>query len=279
MTIYNCEKCNFITENNYNYQKHINTKKHQKKTGEIENDKTNQKPIVIQPQDNRDTTEIVLYECDYCDASFKHTQSKYKHQKYRCKAKQSMDGKDLLLQEKDKQIEEHSKRVEHLEKMLNDALKQINNTTNNTTNNNKCTTNNIISINGYGKEDITYLTNEEWLKLLKNPRDSIKKLFLETHFNSEHPENKNIRQTNKKSKFIEVHDGDNWKNLNKKKILTDIAEDKQGILDDKVAKNDEIYNSMSTRQRRSHDAFHDQVFEDEKSEFVEDLEGCLLDNM
>ena len=158
--------------------------------------------------------------------------------------------------------------------MLNDAMKHMNNTTNN-----NCTTNNIISINGYGKEDITYLTDQEWLKLLKNPRDSIKKLFLETHFNSEHPENKNIRQTNKKSKFIEVHDGDSWKNLNKKKILVDIADDKQGILDDKVAKNDEIYNSMSTRQRHNHDTFHDEVYEKDRDEIIEDMEACLLDNM
>ena len=270
MTIYKCDKCNFIDENKALYQRHINTKKHQKNMGEIENTKGIPKPIVMQPQDSQDATEIVLYECDYCDASFRHTQSKYKHQKYRCKAKQSMDGKDLLLQEKDKQIEQ-------LVKQLNRAMDKIN-TTNNTTNNTNCTTN-IININGYGKEDISYLTNEDWVRIASVPRDSVLKLFSETHFNPDHPENKNIRQTNKKSKFIEVHDGDNWKNKKKKKMLSDVAEDKQGILDDKVAKNDEIYNSMSDRQRRNHDTFHDEVFYNDRKEIVESMEAAMLDSI
>ena len=156
--------------------------------------------------------------------------------------------------------------------MLNNAMKQINTTTNNTTNN-------IISINGYGKEDITYLTNEEWLRLLINPIDSIKKLFLETHFNPEHPENKNIRQTNKKSKFIEVHDGDTWKNKNKKKILVDIADDKQGILDNKFIKDTEIHKYMSSRQNINHSKFHDETYDKNRKAIIEDIEGCLLDNM
>jgi hypothetical protein len=36
---------------------------------------------------------------------------------------------------------------------------------------------------------------------------------------------------------------------------------------------------MSPRDHQNHDLFHDQIFEDEKNEIIEDLEGCLLDNM
>jgi len=267
MSIHNCEECKFITENKRDYQRHIKTKKHQKNVGEIENSKYT---INIPQIYHKYTTDIpqddnIIYECDYCDAGFKHKSGKYRHQKNYCKSKKTSDENIILTQ-----------KVEYLEKMLNDAMKHMNNTTNN---NNNCTTNNIISINGYGKEDITYLTDQEWLKLLKNPRDSIKKLFLETHFNSEHPENKNIRQTNKKSKFIEVHDGDSWKNKNKKKILVDIADDKQGILDDKFIKDDELQNSMSPRERRNHDMYHDETYERHRHEIVENMEACLLDNM
>ena len=53
MTIYKCKECNFIEDNNFNYQKHLKTKKHQKNVGEIEHTKTNQKPIVMQPQNNQ----------------------------------------------------------------------------------------------------------------------------------------------------------------------------------------------------------------------------------
>ena len=274
MPIYNCKECNIITEKKTDYEKHIKTKKHQKNTGKTEDVKyTSNIPQIYHkytsnipqgilniPQDNN-----IIYECDYCDAGFKHKSGKYRHQKNYCKAKKTSDDKD--------------KKIEHLEKLLNDAMKQINTTNNNTTNNNtNCTTNNII-INGYGKEDISYIKDSEWLKMLTNPRESITNLFLETHFNPEHPENTNIRQRNRNSKFIEVHDGDNWKNKKKKKMLSDVAEDKQGILDDKVAKNDEIYNSMSDRQRRNHDTFHDEVFYNDRKEIVESMEAAMLDSI
>ena len=282
MSIHNCEECKFITENKRDYQRHIKTKKHQKKTGEIEHTKRSPKTTICKPNEaickpneaickpSIQQCDNILYECDYCDVSFKHRQSKYKHQKYSCKAKKNQEKtseENIMLLQK----------VEYLEKMLNDAMKQIN-TTNNTNCNNDNRVN-IININGYGKEDISYLTNKEWLSIASVPQDSVLKLFLETHFNSEHPENKNIRQTNKKSKFIEVHDGDNWKNKNKKKILVDIADDKQGILDDKFIKDDDLQNSMSKRQRRNHDTFHDEVYEKHRDEIIEDMEACLLDNM
>ena len=286
MSIHNCEECKFITENKRDYQRHIKTKKHQKNVGEIEDDKGIRKVSAEYPKGIRKVSteypkgirkplDDVIYECEYCDATFKHNNNKYRHQKYRCKAKKTSDENVLLLQEKDKQIQEHSKRVEYLEKMLNDAMKKINTTNINTTNTN-CTTNNII-INGYGKEDISYIKDSEWLKMLTNPRESITKLFLETHFNPEHPENTNIRQRNRNSKFIEVHDGDNWKNKKKKKMLSDVADDKQGILDDKFIKDDDIQNSMSERQKQSHSLYHDEVFYNDKKEIVEEMEACLLD--
>ena len=286
MTIYKCDKCNFIDENKTLYQRHINTVKHKRNVGEIENTKgipkVSKEYHLGIPKVSQDATEIVLYECDYCDASFKHTNNKYRHQKNSCKAK--MNQMEMMSQiqeshrEEIKKITEYNdRRVEQLVKQLNRAMDKIN-TTNNTTNNTNCTTN-IININGYGKEDISYLTNEDWVRIASVPRDSVLKLFSETHFNPEHPENKNIRQTNKKSKFIEVHDGDNWKNENKKKILVDIADDKQGILDDKFIKDDELQNSMSKRQLRNHDTFHDEAYEKHRDEIVEDMEACLLDNM
>ena len=36
MPIYECEKCNFITENKKDYQKHLKTKKHMNNVGELD---------------------------------------------------------------------------------------------------------------------------------------------------------------------------------------------------------------------------------------------------
>jgi len=281
MPIYNCEKCCFVTENNYDYQRHIKTKKHLKNAGEIKDAKSIQKisnkyPPSIQKVSNKYPISIqkppddVIYECEYCDATFKHNNNKYRHQKYRCKAKKTSDDKDLLLQEKDNQIE-------HLENLLNKALERIGDTTNNNTVNNNNSRNLNITINAYGNEDISYLKNGDWLNMLTNPEDSIVNLFLETHLNPDHPENTNIRIRNRNSKFLEVHDGDNWKNKKKKKMLSEIADDKQSLLDDKFTKDDDLQNMMSERQREAHATFHDEMYYDGKKEIIDNIEGILLD--
>lgn len=285
MTIYNCEKCCFITENNYDYQKHIKTKKHLKNVGEIENVKRYPKVTTLSSSchpkvttlsssyDNIITksTDTVLYECDYCDATFKHRQNKYRHQSQNCKAK---INQTKIIEQME---ERYEKRIEHLEKLLDKAMKHINNTTNNNTVNNDHSRNLNITINAYGQEDLSYLKDGDWLKMLTNPPDSIVNLFLETHFNPEHPENSNIRLRNRNSKFLEIHDGDNWKNRKKKKMLSEIADDKQGILDDKFIKAEDIQNSMSERQKHAHSTFHDEAYYDNKKDIIEDIEAKLLD--
>ena len=279
MTIHECKKCSFITDNNFNYQKHLKTQKHRRNVGAIGIEKTNQKtteysqkPTTLQPKNSQKPTDIVLYECDYCDSVFRHSQSKYKHQKYRCKAKKTFDEKD--------------KRIEELEKQLSEAMKRfgVSTTTNNTNHNTNHNTSidnsrNIhITINAYGNEDLSYLKDGDWLKMLTKPQESVVNLFLETHFNPEHPENANIRLRNRNSKFMEVHDGDNWKNKKKKKMLSEIADDKQGTLDNKFSKDDDIQNKLTKTQQDAHGLFHDEVYYNNKREIMDEMEGALLDN-
>lgn len=268
MTIYECKKCKFITENNFNYKKHIKTKKHQRNTGEFQVSLTNTNTTITQQLHNtKNAQESILYECDFCDRCFKHQQSKYRHQKYYCKSKKTLEEKD--------------KKIEELEKKLYDAMLRIGNitnTTNNTTNNINNSKNLNITINAYGKEDIKYITKGEWFEMLLDPENSVVKLFLETHFNPEHPENANIRLRNRNSKFLEVHDGDSWKNKKKKKMLSEIADDKQGILDDKFTKDDDIQNELTERQRSGHSRFHDEVYYENKNEIMDEMEAVLLDN-
>ena len=287
MPIYKCEKCCFITQNNYDYQRHIKTKKHLKNVGEIEHVKKYPKDTTLSSSCHpKDTTlssschdnvttklsDVILYECEYCDATFKHRQNRYRHQTYNCKAKRNQTK---ILEQME---ERYEKRIEHLEKLLDKAMKHINHTTNNNnTVNNDHSRNLNITINAYGQEDLAYLKDGDWLKMLTNPPDSVVNLFLETHFNPEHPENSNIRLPNKKSKFLEVHDGDNWKNKPKKKMLSDIADDKLNKLDNKFCKSDDIQNSMTERQRVAHSTFHDESYYDNKREIIENIEAKLYD--
>jgi len=49
-----------------------------------------------------------------------------------------------------------------------------------------------------------------------------------THFNEEHPENQNIKITNKKEPYIKLRINDKWE-LNKEDTITDLIDRRQGI--------------------------------------------------
>jgi hypothetical protein len=159
------------------------------------------------------------FNCKFCNKSFKHATSMYKHQRSTCKKREQLIQKE---QEKDEKIDELKNQVHDLLQMLmessvnsslvanNNSHNTItNNITNNTTNNN--TTNNTQlqinnQINNYGSENTSYITKEQYKEILKNPFTGLSKLIDFVHFNDDHPENKNLRIPNKKQPYIEYYD-------------------------------------------------------------------------
>ena len=112
------------------------------------------------------------------------------------------------------------------------------NNTNNSTNNSHNTTNNMtnnIIIHNYGDEDTKYITSDYILNLLKyKPAKAIPELIKHTHFNEEHPENQNIKITNKKEPYIKVRKNDKWELQNKEDTINDLIDRQQVHLMDEV---------------------------------------------
>ena len=276
MPLYECKECNFITDIKTHHERHVKTNKHHRNLGKNPLEKSIPKvSFKYHLSIPKTSKESILYECDNCDACFKHINNKYRHQKYNCKAKKIQENAE---QRHKVELENRDKTIEDLLGKLDVAIKRIGDTNNNTINNVNNSRNLNITINAYGNEDITYLKDGDWLKMLTEPHDSIVNLFLETHFNPEHPENSNIRLRNRNSKFLEVHDGDSWKNKKKKKMLSEIADDKQSVLDEKFTREDDLQNEMSERERNSHAYFHDESYYNDKKEIMDEMEGVLLDN-
>ena len=94
-------------------------------------------------------------------------------------------------------------------------------TINNTTNNN---TQNIVIVNNYGKENTDYLTVDKIKKLLDRPYDSIQDLIKMLHFNVDHPENHNVKITNKKEQFALVWNDPIWELRKKKSVVKDMVD-------------------------------------------------------
>ena len=93
---------------------------------------------------------------------------------------------------------------------IQQKLQNITNTTNNL---NKIIN---ININNYGSENTDYLKKEYLDNLLTGAFTAIPKLIQNIHFNPHHPENHNIKITNKKEPYIKVRKNDKWELQDKK---------------------------------------------------------------
>ena len=165
-------------------------------------------------------------ECEHCHKKFSRKDAKLRHiQKNRC----------VVLK---KQFE--LAKIDESKKIINSNVNSnntnnTNNITNNTTNmNNSHNTNNtqnIININCYGKEDISYITNELLEKVVNNPGYGIPRLVELIHFNPEHPENNNVKLINKKEPYLDFFNGESWTTADKSKVIGNLLMSKKELTD------------------------------------------------
>ena len=227
MPPYICKCCNYETSHISNFRKHLNTKKHarnsdpdfdilketalndqndQKKTTNdhkmTTNDQNDHKMTIKKPKN---------YPCDFCDKLFTTNAHKRRHELHYCN--KNATSKDIKI----RKLEKEKKK---LEKKIDKLLDKVGNVTNNTNNN----TNNIIVVNNYGKENTDYLTVEKIKALLDKPFDSVQELIKMLHFNSDHPENHNVKITNKKEPYALVWNDPIWELRKKKTVVKDIVD-------------------------------------------------------
>ena len=178
---------------------------------------------------NNSKNEVNKQCCEYCLRTYSRKDNLTKHLK-KCKIKK----------EKEKQDSEKDKKIEDLKEIVEKLLVETKGNTNisNSNNNSHNTTNNIININNYGDEDTKYITSDYILKLLKNrPAKTIPELIKYTHFNEEHPENQNIKITNKKEPYIKVRKNNKWELQDKDETITDLIDRQQiHLLDEDIEK-------------------------------------------
>ena len=194
------------------------------------------------PNDTQTTPKWVSRTCQFCNKTFTRKSGLKKHLNI-CLLKKNDDNlKDKKIDELIKNQKENENLKEIVEKLL-----LTNNTTNNTTNNNNYNTtntnsnntiNNTININNYGSENTKYITKDFILNLLEKPYSAIPELIKYTHFNDEHPENHNIKITNKKDPFVKVLKNDKWELASRKDTISDLIDQKHLVLNDNYIKKD-----------------------------------------
>ena len=246
MPPYTCKCCNYETSFISNYKKHLTTKKHARNSDpdydilkemalneQNEHKKSTNEHKMSTNEHKKSTNEHKMstkkslnYSCDFCDKLFSTKANKRRHELHYCN--KNATSKDIKI----RKLEKEKKK---LEKKIDKLLDKVGNVTNNTNNN----TNNIIVVNNYGKENTDYLTVDKIKALLDKPFDSVQELIKMLHFNSDHPENHNVKITNKKEPYALVWNDPIWELRKKKSVVKDIVDKGYMMIDNTYDNMDE----------------------------------------
>lgn len=219
MVYYSCDRCGYSTEHrnsmrNHLYRKNICKMKYANITIEEIRERYKFLEKGIEKMNTKEDKLWVndeKYSCNHCNKLFSRNDSLKRHL-LKCKYKKDKN-----------KIEEMEAKIIKLEEDLSKKGDTI-------INSNTILNNNII-INNYGNETLDYLSPEYFNKLLKSVFTSIPKLIEKIHFNPKHPENHNIKITNKKDPYIKILKNNKWYLEDKKEILGTLVDNKYYILE------------------------------------------------
>lgn len=205
------------------------------------------------------------YYCKYCNKSFAHLSSKYKHEKNRCKKKNIVEIKNETIDNKAENIgnnemmkifDKKMKQLENtfkkdkikMEKKFEKKIKEL--TRENNKNKQlllmeknsqeiekKPQTIKIypeIKLNAYDKTDKSHLKDEDYFEAIKRGNMGVPLLIEKIHFNPEKTDNFNIYMSNVKSEFVHIFDGEKWKLVMINDVLNYLIEDNLNDLEDKI---------------------------------------------
>ena len=227
-----CNSCHISFKSNKCLQQHFKCKRH--------NDRINQE------------TSFPSFACGCCGKKYFHRQSLRKHNSS-CivvpKQNEAIPSMQEIIEHKmdemkhafDKERLEMKKEFEEtMKEQINKILEKHAGTTNNHTNNIETQNINIININAFGNENTDYIDDKAILACIGRVYKSIPSLLEKIHFDPKHPENHNIKITNKKLPYASVM-GNNkkWKTVDRKDAIEAMVLNGYNMLDEKYPENKE----------------------------------------
>ena len=243
---FKCNICVCDFKTNQQYLRHMSSKKHQL----------------------RATNNGSMLECIGCKKMFSHSSTLSNH-KTKCKILKGTNSLQEQMTKMKAAFEKERAEMKAQIALLLDKHAGTTTTTNHTTNNNIETQNNIhIHINAFGQENVDYLDNKTIIACIDRVYKSIPALIEKLHFDPDHPENHNIRITNKKLPYATVM-GDNskWKTVDRKDAIETMVYNGYNFLDEKYP---ETKGHLSTRKREHFEGFQNK-FESEDKELLKQL--------
>ena len=159
---------------------------------------------------------------------------------------------------------------ESMKEQINKILEKHAGTTNNNTHTNNIETQhvNIININAFGNENTDYIDDKAILACIGRVYKSIPALLEKIHFDPKHPENHNIKITNKKLPYASVM-GNNqkWKTVDRKDAIDKMVVNGYNMLDEKYAETKE---KLQAAKQQNFEGFQSK-FESEDKELMKQI--------
>jgi hypothetical protein len=241
-------------------------------------------------KEGREKLENKNYECDLCNKKFINKQTLIRHKEKYCKGYNEEIQKIINNKESfekalndlnSKNIKnENIEDLENKKKFNNNKISKCIIGNNNSYVDNTKTTQNIhntqniqILVNPFGNESTIPIPDSLYFEAIKNLVKGIPLLIKYVHYNPKYPENQNIKGKGLCSKYIEVHDGEDWKIDSKKNIIHNLITDKKDKLDDfvdeQVEKN-KISKSLAYRYEKQTEKLDEVLNEDFRKEKASD---------
>jgi hypothetical protein len=164
----------------------------------------------------------------------------------------------------EKEREAYKKEKEEMKAQIALLLDKHAGTTNiNNTNNIIETQNiNIININAFGNENTDYIDDKAILACIGRVYKSIPSLLEKLHFDPKHPENHNIKITNKKLPYASIMGNNHkWKTVDRKNAIEKMVTNSYNMLEEKYTENKDKF---STQKRENFEGFQSKFESDDK---------------
>ena len=252
MSMHFCSICNrSFTRNSY-LQTHLQSKSHL----------------------TREKLENKLNICE-CGKKYLHRQGLSIHKK-KCTISQTEASSltsfyEKKLEEKEMEKAELLRTNENMKKEIDDlkgktGTKVFNNSIENQTN---------ININYYGCENLEYITDKFIQEMMKIPYSSIPHIIKHIHFHPAHPENHNIKITNRKLPYASVFKNDKWELAHKRQTIEELMQKGYGLMDERLDNLDKL----SDKGKERYQAFQNKFEQDDPEalkQIYQATEICLL---
>jgi hypothetical protein len=225
-------------------------------------------------------TPLPTFVCDACGKKYVHRQSLHTH-KMSCievaviaavpaQNDATPSVQENLQQQIDEMKQAFEKERQEMKAQITMLLdKHAGTTNNNTTNNNNIETQNInIIIKAFGNENTDYIDDKAILACISKVYKSIPSLLEKIHFDPKHPENHNIKITNKKLPYASVM-GNNqkWKTVDRKDAIETMVLNGYNMLDEKYAENKE---KLPSSKQQNFEGFQSK-FESEDKDLMKQI--------